>query len=563
MSGDRLGASWQALASWAATTTRCADHRARTDHRPRAPKRAAAADAAEAAARKVVAELLGVADGPLPELRDQLVTAAATSVADLAAFDRDREQLAARLARIEQLDAERAVADQLGHLLRADGFEAWLMEAALGELIDAGGERLRELSSGQFSLELIGRDVMVRDHANADELPRRPHAVGRRDVPRVAGAGTRPRRRDERAGRRGRADGWSRSSSTRASARSTRHARRRRRRDRGARLGRPHGRRRDAHPRARRADAGAARGDQGRRLVDASSGSTPDAVQRRDVGAGVRLVDRGRGPRRRDRAGRRDGRAAARRLGADPAGARDRPDRMLFVDGVRRIDARVWIADGDRVHAGVCASVAAGVVECAGGTAVVTEALVRRAVIAPAAAGGGDITTRHARYAHVPTIGDDPGAVYLAIHARMTALEHEVVGSDHGAELVVFDGPLRGRADPCGVGYVKTQHVQYVPDEAVGVLGRLGDGERTPLLLIGDRCLELVPPPPRAARPPAVGRRALRAAGDGLGRRGHRRGPTSCRRACPLRQRGAQGAAGAAEPGADRRARAAAAPPAR
>ena len=30
------------------------------------------------------------------------------------------------------------------------------MEAALGELIDAGGERLRELSSGQFSLELAG-----------------------------------------------------------------------------------------------------------------------------------------------------------------------------------------------------------------------------------------------------------------------------------------------------------------------------------------------------------------------------------------------------------------------
>ncbi len=168
--------------------------------------------------------------------------------------------------------------------------------------------------------------------------------------------------------------------------------------------------------------------------------------------------------------------------------ARSRPERVLFVDGVRRIDARVWITQGDRVHAGVCASVAAGVVECAGTTATVTGALVRRAVIAPSAAGGDDITTRHAHYAHVPTASDDPGAAYLAIHARMTALEHEVVASDHGAELVVFDGPLRGRVDPCAVGYVKTQHVQYVPDEAVGVLGRLGDGERTPLMLIGDRC---------------------------------------------------------------------------
>src|SRR4030095_1107431 len=119
---------------------------------------------------KVLAELLGAATAPLPELRDQLVTAGATTVAALAGVDRDREQLTAPLGRGEQLDAERAVADQLGHLLRADGFEAWLMEAALGELIDAAGERRRELSSGQFSRELIGRDVMVRDHANADEL---------------------------------------------------------------------------------------------------------------------------------------------------------------------------------------------------------------------------------------------------------------------------------------------------------------------------------------------------------------------------------------------------------
>ena len=50
------------------------------------------------------------------------------------------------------------------------------------------------------------------------------------------------------------------------------------------------------------------------------------------------------------------------------------------------------------------------------------------------------------------------------------------------------------------------------------MLGRLGDGERSPLLLIGERAagpVELVPAPARSARPPAVGRRALRAAGTG------------------------------------------------
>ena len=169
VSGDRLGASWQTLLQWAANVIAAlvAERESVTVARTQA---AAVADAAEDAARKVCVELLGSAQDPLPTLRDQLVTAAANAAADVATFDREREQLAARVARLEQLDVERAVADQLGHLLRADGFEAWLMEAALGELIDAGGERLRELSSGQFSLELDGRDVMVRDHANADEL---------------------------------------------------------------------------------------------------------------------------------------------------------------------------------------------------------------------------------------------------------------------------------------------------------------------------------------------------------------------------------------------------------
>jgi hypothetical protein len=164
----------------------------------------------------------------------------------------------------------------------------------------------------------------------------------------------------------------------------------------------------------------------------------------------------------------------------------DHPERILFVDGVRRIDARVWIAADDRAVPGVCASVAAGVVACAGDRAEVIAAEVRRAVIVPSS--GIDVTpidTKHATYALVRTVGDDTGAAYLAIHRRMTELELEVIG-EHRADLVVFDGPLRGRNDPFGVGYVKTQHVRYVPDEALGVIAALGDGQRSPLLLIGD-----------------------------------------------------------------------------
>lgn len=164
----------------------------------------------------------------------------------------------------------------------------------------------------------------------------------------------------------------------------------------------------------------------------------------------------------------------------------DRADRVTFVDGVRRIDARVWIDDGARVHAGVCASVAAGAVVVNGGAASVTEWLVERALFAPGSAPGEAIDTRHARYVFRPTAGHDADAVYLAIHEHMTSLEARVAHQP-GCELVVFDGPLRGRNDPCSIGYVKTQRVQYLPDELMAVVNALGAGERTPLFLIGGR----------------------------------------------------------------------------
>ena len=63
-----------------------------------------------------------------------------------------------------------AVAESLGRLLSATGFEAWLMGAALAELCARATDRLLTLSGGQFSLVVDDREFLVRDHANADEL---------------------------------------------------------------------------------------------------------------------------------------------------------------------------------------------------------------------------------------------------------------------------------------------------------------------------------------------------------------------------------------------------------
>lgn len=167
------------------------------------------------------------------------------------------------------------------------------------------------------------------------------------------------------------------------------------------------------------------------------------------------------------------------------------PATVLFIDGVRRIDASVWISADDDPSVsrqGVCATVAAGaVLSTRGGHAEVLCCRVLRGVFA--AAGVEVISTRHGDYAAVPVVDDSPEGIYLAVHTKMTALEAEVsaavLAGDVVPELVVFDGPLRGRTR--GVGYVKTQHVQYLPDEQHRVVGALAAGERTPMFLIGGR----------------------------------------------------------------------------
>ena len=166
-----------------------------------------------------------------------------------------------------------------------------------------------------------------------------------------------------------------------------------------------------------------------------------------------------------------------------PSPAAVEPARILFVDGVRRVDAQVWFEDGALSRRGVCASVAAGSVCSAAGQAVIDEVVVERGFFARSAPAATSIDTVHGRYHHVPCTGDAADDINFAIHRMMTALEARVAAS-HDADLVVFDGPLRQRTDRAAIGYIKTQQVQYLPDELQVVVGRLAAGERTPLFLL-------------------------------------------------------------------------------
>ncbi len=160
----------------------------------------------------------------------------------------------------------------------------------------------------------------------------------------------------------------------------------------------------------------------------------------------------------------------------DPA-----PD-ILFVDGVRRVDANLWIEREGRFPGfGLAATFAAGAVRCNGGASVVA-AEVRRGLFTGSDADS--VETTMGTYEVMSTRGSTPEELWLGIQERMGDLEGEVASRHADAALVVVDGPLSHRRHvPGAVGYVKTQHVQYLPDELRATLTGLPVGCRTPLFL--------------------------------------------------------------------------------
>lgn len=162
------------------------------------------------------------------------------------------------------------------------------------------------------------------------------------------------------------------------------------------------------------------------------------------------------------------------------------PTEVVFLDGVRRIDARVWIEHEGVARPGVCATVGAGAVRTQPGHAEVIEPTLMRGLYADPT-GAEAITTKVGTYELVACDGASPEAVYLAIHGQMTELERQVSLAVADSALLLVDGPLRGRSTPNTVGYIKTQHVQYLEPEQQKILGALGPGERTPLFLIKGR----------------------------------------------------------------------------
>lgn len=181
------------------------------------------------------------------------------------------------------------------------------------------------------------------------------------------------------------------------------------------------------------------------------------------------------------------------------------PGRVLFVDGVRRIEARAWIDDPtDLLTAeepaatateAICASYGAGVVCCTGTRAQLQRSMARRGLFT-VASHALDIVTSAGTYPACRTtpIAQLPLAAVLsrALQRRLAETELAVANDARSDapdddDLLVIDGPLHGRTGlPRAVGYIKSHHSAYLPRELHAMVGRLRAGERTPVFLIGN-----------------------------------------------------------------------------
>ena len=164
---------------------------------------------------------------------------------------------------------------------------------------------------------------------------------------------------------------------------------------------------------------------------------------------------------------------------------------VTFVDGVRRMEARAWLTpDGGTTVPGLVGSWAAGAIRCDGRAAIV-DTRVERGLFSSAPDRPGIEAPGGLVFRACESRSDSDDGLRNALQSRMRDLELEVAAGLAGQDgLVVLDGPLRRRLPGRAVGYVKTQHVDYLSEALRPTVAALRVGERTPLLVLATRDLK-------------------------------------------------------------------------
>jgi hypothetical protein len=164
--------------------------------------------------------------------------------------------------------------------------------------------------------------------------------------------------------------------------------------------------------------------------------------------------------------------------------------RLVFVDGVRRVEARLVVRRADRIAHGLFGSFAVGSVVISDGIAQCGEIRLDRLV----ATGSGEalpspiIIDSVLTYRPVSTADSAPDGPLRKIQEEMRGAEERFARSLVSREraLTVVDGPLTFEEPAHGgaVGYIKRLFRLYLPPEHLTLLASLAPGARTPIFAL-------------------------------------------------------------------------------
>lgn len=169
-------------------------------------------------------------------------------------------------------------------------------------------------------------------------------------------------------------------------------------------------------------------------------------------------------------------------------GEDDGIDTVAFVDGVRRVDARLLLESAVGPVPGICGSFGVGAVvwDRSAPISRVAHARVERlAVFGHGEAAPVPVAEPGLAYRSISVPDQDAGSLVKKFHGEMRKAEgllSEMLARD--GTFVIADGPLNDLSATEKVGYIKTHRAPYLAPGTAPIVGRLRAGQRTPLFLI-------------------------------------------------------------------------------
>ena len=161
---------------------------------------------------------------------------------------------------------------------------------------------------------------------------------------------------------------------------------------------------------------------------------------------------------------------------------------LAFLDGVSRVDARVFVEANGELVAGLCGSVGVGAMKTNGTTRFGTTRVHRALVFPPGQHAEMPFVSDVLDYESRQAKGQRPEDIRRALESLREEREGLLAAAlaDEGF-IVIADGRLRRELPLSVIGYIKSQEGGYLDGALKPIVPALGPGQRTPVFALMDQ----------------------------------------------------------------------------